>query len=112
RMRLQVSLHIGAKRADVRHATRVHRILAFGDEFLVVLFQLGLLAIQIAIDQRETAQSLALFGSEEAHRRLIDIDRALDAPTARLEHPAPVLEALADEPPGWHGRDGLVPVLD
>src|SRR5690606_39760532 len=48
---------------------------------------------------------------QEAHRALVQVQRALDPAAAGLAHAAPVLERVADQLLGRDRGDGLVPVL-
>src|SRR3546814_7107935 len=52
----------------------------------VVVGQLGLLPVQVAVDQREAAQPLPLFRLQEPHRGLVDQQRALDPAPVEVGH--------------------------
>jgi hypothetical protein len=70
-----------------------------------------MLAVQVLVDERESAQPVAFFLRQEAHRGLVEVERALNLAPAGIEHCAPVLEALADQAPGRNGGDRPIPVL-
>src|SRR5690606_41894685 len=54
----QIGLHVGAEGAHIGDPPGVHRILALGDQLAVEVFQFLALAIQVVIDQGETAQAV------------------------------------------------------
>src|SRR5690606_18477393 len=57
-------------------------------------------------------EALDLLGGQEPDRRGVDVDRALDAAAAALEHAPPVLEAVLQELVRGDDGDRLVPVTD
>ena len=63
-------------------------------------------------DQRDRGQAFEVARRERSDGPLVDHDRTLDPPPARLEHAAVVHERLLDEEVGRKHGDGLVEVLD
>ena len=65
----------------------------------------------VVFQQPDAGQARALLAGQQVDAVGINRQRAANAAPAGLEHAAPVLEAVAHQPPGRDGGDGFVKVL-
>ncbi len=108
RVSLEVSFHIRPEDLQVREGRRQGDALVFADFRSGVASHLVELLPHVGTQQFAPGKRKDLFVREEPHGVHVNENGALDSPSSRLGHAAPVLEGFADEP---LSRDRLVPVL-
>ena len=115
RVRLQVGRNVGAQRANVGQPALVgqqlHALAQHCARLGVGVLHRAALFLHVVLQQLEPGKVRHLLRVQKADGAGIDLQRALDAPPARLAHAAPVAVALAHQAPGGDGGDGLVKVL-
>ena len=111
RMVAQIRDDIGSERTKVGQLPAVERVRRIDVPLCIPARDLVSLFLQILRDVLDLREPLKHLFVTEANRAHVDVDGALDPPSARLGHPTPVLEALGDQCVGRDGRDGLVPVF-
>ncbi|MNT01120.1 hypothetical protein D3C72_1355740 [compost metagenome] len=93
-MGAQVGHAVGAERAHIGQPAPVHRVVVRAAQGKVGLRHLGLLDLQVVVQQPEAHQRVQLLILQEAHAGGVDAQRPLDAPRAGLEHVPIVAVAL------------------